>query len=128
MAKKSQELAKLIPESLTVKKDGRDVVLAGNAAENKILNWLLAAEIRSFLETAIQKYNADDSTPTPKELRDLVAAAKELSEFSAAVYKEEEKGAPTVVTPDAPIDVNFDSLKKKTDDDTSMSADSPRPQ
>lgn len=112
MARKtSTTLGRLIPNSIEVKSGDDSVIVAGNAEENKILNYFLAAKIRSLIEANLIKYKDSDLPMSPKELKDLADAGRSLAEFSATLYKENE---PLAVRPktveqedDAP---DFDKL------------------
>lgn len=100
-------LARLLPKSIEVKADGKAVIVAGNAEENRILNYFLAAQIRDLLEENLKRYKDLEKLLTPRELKELADAGRTLSEYSATVYKEgepiepsEQKVEPTSDIPD----------------------------
>lgn len=84
---KPTSLSRLIPKSIQVKTDDGSIVLAGNAEENKILNYLLAAQIRDLMEHTLKKYKDGEVRFTPREMKELAEAGRILAEFSAEVYK-----------------------------------------
>lgn len=108
----STELAKLIPDSIEIK-DGEDIIrVAGNAEENRILNYLLAAQIRSLIERNVKKFAELESPLTPRELKEIADAGRSLAEFSAEIYKSAEP-----VHPERPVEsaateiLDFSKLK-----------------
>ncbi len=119
-ARKSTALERLIPKRIEVKTDSGVIIVAGNAEENKILNYLLAAQIRDVMKNTIQKLKDQEVMLTPKELKELADAGKSLAEFSATVYKDEadlnppgEKPAEKVA---AEVDSAFDVLTPKPEE------------
>lgn len=113
-------LARLIPESVTIKVGDKEVVVAGNKTENVILNKVLVAELRAYIKDNMQRYRDKDVLPSPKELGDLIRGAAELIRVSGDVYKEEEPNSGSRraeeknVTP-TDIAVDFNNLTKKKD-------------
>lgn len=112
MARKiSTTLARLIPQAIEVKSGEDVVVVAGNAEENKILNYYLAAKARSLIDNNLERYKAQETLLTPRELRDVAGACRELAEFSATLYKEAEPLLPTEKVVEASEVPNFEKLK-----------------
>lgn len=104
-------MARLLPTAIEVKEGDDTIVVAGSPEENRILNYYLAAKIRAILDKAIQRYKDGEVLLTPRELRDLAGAGRDLSEFSATLYKESEPlnaAKPVEQITDVP---NFDKLK-----------------
>lgn len=126
MAKKSTELARLIPNAFVVKRpEGEDLIVASNADENKILNYILASQIRSLIEKNLKEYTNLEKILSPKELKDLADAGRSLAEFSATVYEGpaavSEKKAEAI-----PVDsTDFSQLTTKKNEDR-PSEESPR--
>ena len=87
---KGQELTSLLPKTVEIKADGITVRVAGNAQENTIMNYFMLAQVRALIQENVKRYMEKDITVTPKELKDLVEAAKGLAESSTSVYKSEE--------------------------------------
>jgi hypothetical protein len=84
--KEKAALVNLTPHSITVTVDGHDVRVATNESENRIMNQVLASQVRYLLQQSIKKFNDMEAPLTPKELRDLAEAAKAAATFSAEVY------------------------------------------
>lgn len=107
-------LVALIPNATKVEVDGKELLIPGNADENKILDQVVAAQIRGIIQDSIQRYNDKEAILTPKELKDLADAGRSLAQFSAEVYKEfganKPPAAPTPVTPNTD---DFEVLDKK---------------
>lgn len=89
MAKKEPKnaLARLVPNSLFIKTDdGESIVVATTAAENSILNMVMASQLRARLQDAMKKWKDMDTVPTPKEMKDMAEAASIIAKFSGEVY------------------------------------------
>jgi len=118
-SKKSRALANLVPNALRVMVDGNEVFVASNREENSMLNMVVAARMRLILETTLKSYKEKDVVMTPKELKDFTEAAKNIAEFSDAIYAgtdpitDAQDGGPKNVTASDPdTEINFDNLKK----------------
>jgi len=125
MAKKSTSLGRLLPKSVTITLGDDSVLLPGNAAENKILGYFMAAQMRNLFETSMKDFKDKGITMTPREMRDLAEAGRALAEFSAELYKGEESAVPALKQADKaqPDDLSFDSLK----DERSKLQETPQP-
>lgn len=124
--RKSADLANLLPNTVTIQDGDMTLRVAGDASENRTLNYLLAAKIRALMEKQLKQYDDLDRPMLPKEINDMVAAAAKLAEFSANVYKD---GEP--VPSEKPVEsvtveaTDFSQLSKKPDDNRT-SEESPR--
>ena len=110
MATKRKSQVVNVIESIEVKnKDGSIVAVPLTAEDNSNANKILASQVRNLIQKTIEKYN--EATLTPKELKDLASAAKELADFSGEVYKSG--------------DLNPNDTEKKAEkvDDSSVSFD-----
>lgn len=113
--KKSNKLtvAALTQNSFIVKIGGEDVVVAKDKYENAILNMFLASRLRSTLEKHLDEYKKDEKILSPKELRDLAGAARDIAAFSAEVYEANEPISPNSEKPaeqTTDADISFDTL------------------
>lgn len=79
-------LLKLTPNSIDIKIDGQDVRVAGNKEENAALNMIMAAQGRALIQRALKKWQDMDEVPSPKELRDVAGAMRDIAQFSAEIY------------------------------------------
>lgn len=79
-------LKRLIPHTV-VKAGGVDVIVPNGPKENATANKLLASQLRDFLQRQIKKYNDADAQATPKDIKDLAEAAKNIAQMSGDVYK-----------------------------------------
>lgn len=84
--KKCTALARLTPNTVSVVMDGKEVRVPLNKDENAILNMIMASQGRSLIQRAMKKWEDDEQTPTPKELRDIAGAMRDIAGFSAEVY------------------------------------------
>lgn len=115
--KASTQLASLVPNAIRVKNDdGEEVFVASDRAENKLLSMVVAAQMRALLQTSMKTYNEKGMTPTPKELKELTEAARNIAEMSDAIYVGTdglpEKKDPKNVTGSSMLDdLSFDNLK-----------------
>src|SRR5688572_13058816 len=113
---KSNALALLTPNSFVVTLNGETITVAGDKNENAILNMFLAARLRNTLEKHMDTYKADEKILSPKELRDLAGAARDIAAFSAEVYATQDPISPNTekkadaTTDDDPI--IFEELSK----------------
>lgn len=110
------ELSRLTPKSISVKTEKGTIILAGDADENRILNYLLAAKIRAFIEENLERYQAAESQASPKDLKDIVEAARGLFESTAELYKGGEPVTNERAVDAIPIDTTDFSKLNKNDD------------
>lgn len=115
--KKSKALvaSSLAPKSIVVSVNGEEVMVPQDKHENAVLNFFLAARMRKVFENHLDMYKQDELKMSPKEIRDLAAAARDIAAFSAEIYAANEpietggeKKAQEVETEDIP----FDDLSK----------------
>lgn len=85
--KSKTELARLMPNSELVTIDGKEIRVAMDKTENTVHNMVLAAQMRSLLQEQIKKYQEDDIKFTPKEIKELTEAAKNIAQFSGEIYQ-----------------------------------------
>lgn len=69
--------------------NGELLIIPGDKAANKIANMIMAAKIRSLIESSVRTYKEKDMLPTPKDLKDLAEAAKSLNSMTGELYKED---------------------------------------
>jgi hypothetical protein len=101
----------LTPNSFVVSIAGEQVKVASDKFENAIMNMFLASRLRHVLEEHLDQYKRDEKFMSPKELRDLAGAARDIAAFSAEVYAANEPLAPAQEKPvEQSTDVNFDIL------------------
>lgn len=111
-AKEKRALARFVPHTV-VNVGGHDIMVPNGPAENANANRLLASQARDMVATTIKRLKDGDVCPTPKELRDLIEAAKAVADMSATVYSatsdEPQKKQERQVEP-AGDDINLDSI------------------
>lgn len=84
--KKSGALARLV-ESIEIKNpDGTITQVPVTKEDNDNLNKILASQMRDLIQKSIHKFAGQDHM-TPKELKELTEAARNVAEFSGEVYK-----------------------------------------
>lgn len=119
--KQSSALARLA-ECVTVAIDGKDIRVPVGVAENKVMNCLLISRARTMIEEQIKKYNEQDTTLTPRELKDLIDSVVKMSEGSAMVYSsldgslgenDPKKSGDPVKDAQPVVDINFAALTPK---------------
>lgn len=127
--KKSSALARLMPSILVKKDDGTTIMVPLGEDENKIANQILASEMRSVIQTTMERYKS--ATLTPKELKELAEACRNVAEFSAEVYKgpavitsEEKDVTPAGNSPAGSLDsLSFDKLNQPVEAEAEEEAD-----
>lgn len=111
----------LIGGSVDIKlPDGGVVIVPSEKSGNRIANMILAAQIRTMIQRSIATYQEKEMLPTPKDLKDLASAARELHVFSAEIYKEDDTPLPEPKKVKAPAkedDVNFDEALEEPKND-----------
>lgn len=117
--KENRALAMIAPNAIKVKINDTDVFVASDRDENCALNMVVAAQLRAVLQAHLKMYKDKDRELTPKELKELTEAAKNISDFSGMLYEgganlndksgKEEKTAEKVDTIDA---ISFESVGK----------------
>jgi hypothetical protein len=110
--KKPSALDRLTPNAITILIKGEEIVVPSNRDENTIMSMVLASQVRTLLQASIKKYKDDDTTLTPKELRDLAGAARDIATFAAEVYAAAEPISQAPKPTEAPdvTDISFESL------------------
>jgi hypothetical protein len=114
---KSSALAQLTPNAFIVPINGTDVTVAANKEENTILNMLLASRMRAVIQKTMEDYKDDEVKFTPKELRDLAAAARDVAAFSAEVYASAEPLGKTEKPAEQENDLSFEVLTKPVEEE-----------
>lgn len=104
-------LDRLTPNAITIVVNGDEVRVPADVGENHFLNMLLASRLRTLIERTMDRYKADEIALTPKELRDLTAAGRDVATFSGEVYQAAEpmRKEPVPAEP-AMNEISFDSL------------------
>ena len=128
MAKRNTatEISRLLPNSVEIADGSQVIRVAGNASENRTLNYLLAAQIRALLEKNVKKYSDIEQPMTPKELKELADAGRSLAEFSAEIYKGESEFDSTEKAAEAipAVMTDFSKINEQKNDDGSGKAGS----
>lgn len=84
--KKSAALARLV-DSIEIKNpDGTTLMVPVSADANAVLNKIMASQMRALIQKSMEKFAGQDHL-TPKELKELTEAARNVAEFSGEVYK-----------------------------------------
>lgn len=111
--KKGKEALKaLLPNAVEIKIDGMDVRVATNKSENQIMNMMLASQMRSLIHQTIKNYKDDEVKLSPKELKDLSDAARNVAQFSAEIYLDPAADIkPPERNAEKPDDIDFSKLK-----------------
>jgi len=84
--KKSSTTARLMTSIEVAQEDGTSLMIPVSAEDNAIANKILASQMRALIQKHIAKIGGLDMV-TPKELKELTEAAKNVAEFSGNVYK-----------------------------------------
>lgn len=84
--KKSGAVARLTPNAIVMVVDGKELRVASDAAENRMLNMIVATQMRTMFQESLKSYADKEMLPTPKELRDLIESAKALTTFTTEVW------------------------------------------
>lgn len=113
--KSKSALARLTPNSTTIVIDGQVVRVATDKAENAILNMVLAAQGRAQVQRALKHWNDMEQIPSPKELRDIAGAIRDIAQTTKEIY-EQADAIPAPSTPGKsqdPITLDFSKLASK---------------
>lgn len=123
-------IQKLLPHSIEMKIDGRDVRVATDKYENAVLNMIMAAQGRTLIQEALKKWKDMDETPSPKELRDIAGAMRDLAAFSAEIYNTTEPIADKETSPTKPADtaedLDFSKITSKPIEVDANNAETPK--
>ncbi len=84
--KKSGALARLVSSIEISNPDGTITHVPVSAEDNSTANKILASQMRELISKSIHKFGGLD-VMTPKELKELTEAARNVAEFSGEVYK-----------------------------------------
>ena len=84
----------LVPNATILKVDGMEIVIPSNKEENAILAIMLTSQGRAFIRNALKKYQEGDQVPTPKELRDIAGAIRDINESCTAIFDKIELAPP----------------------------------
>lgn len=84
--KKSGALARLVSSIEINNPDGTVTHVPISAEDNSTANKILASQMRELISKSIHKFGGLD-VMTPKELKELTEAARNVAEFSGEVYK-----------------------------------------
>ena len=113
--KEKLAMTKMVPGAIVVKIDNDEIRVATNSEENSILNAILASQGRSLIQQQIKMWKEKEATMSPKELRDLAGAMRDIAEFSAEVYKSNPKLVKNAANPqetDEPATLDMAKLVK----------------
>lgn len=84
--KKSAALARLVESIEITNPDGTKLLVPVSAEANATLNKIMASQMRALIQKSMEKF-ANQDHMTPKELKELTEAARNVAEFSGEVYK-----------------------------------------
>jgi hypothetical protein len=84
--KKSSALARLVTSIEIKNPDGSLTLVPVSAEDNTTANKILASQMRDLISRSIAKFGSLDMM-TPKELKEITEAARNIAEFSGEVYK-----------------------------------------
>jgi hypothetical protein len=84
--KKSVAIDTLTKRSMKVVINGTEVVVPLDKIENTILNNIMASQGRAIVQKAIKDYKDQEQTPTPRELKDLIGAMKEVIDMTGMIF------------------------------------------
>jgi hypothetical protein len=123
---KSRELASLTPNAKEFKVDGQTIVVAFNGDENRILGFIVAAQIRSIIQKSLKRYSESEAPLSAKELKDIAEAGRTLAEFSAKLYEgsdpiQTEKKAEPAATPTtdfSKLEIKVEAVPSEADSPT----------
>lgn len=109
---KKSAIERLTPNAITVRVNGEDVRVATSREEDQVMNMFLAARIRNVLNKTMDDYKNDDVKLTPREIKDLASAARDIATFSAEVYAAAEpiKDSPKPTEAPDVTDISFAAL------------------
>lgn len=113
--KKPVQIVAYTPEAITLSIGGEEVLVATTIQENAFLNMVLASQGRSLIQRALSHWKDEAVIPSPKELRDIAGAMKDIAAFSAEVYAAAEPVAtkdPEKQAEKAAEEINFEDLTK----------------
>lgn len=126
--REATSLAKLTPDSIAIMVDGEELRVAGNAQENDLMNKVNACRVRALFQKTLKDYADDNLKLGPKELKDLVEAARHVATLCGEAYaKEETNSLARNVTPQAEnlaADIDF-SVTTKIPEVTKTQSDNP---
>ena len=83
----------LTPEARVVIIDGHELRVAGNASENDFMSKVMSCQIRKVFQDGLKRYSDEDVKFAPKELKDLVDAARGIVELCGLAYSKDEMPA-----------------------------------
>lgn len=84
--KKSSQIIAFTPDAITLSIGGENVLVPITKGENAFLNMVLAAQGRTLIQRTLAHWKEQDAVPSPKELRDIAGAMRDVAAFSAEVY------------------------------------------
>lgn len=117
--KRSAALARLVDSIEVTNADGTKLMVPVDAQANAILNKIMASQMRALIQKSMEKF-ANIDHMTPKELKELTEAARNVAEFSGEVYKAgEEISEPgeKKVDPIVQDAIDFSAIKSQSKDD-----------
>lgn len=88
MAKKSSTLARLITSIEVKQVDGTILNVPVGQEDNATANKILITQVRSMVTDAIKTYREKGAVLTPKDLRELAGAARDVADSSNEIYKQ----------------------------------------
>jgi hypothetical protein len=112
--KKSGAVARLVESIEIHNADGSTTMVPVTAEDNSKANKILASQMRDLITKSIVKFGGL-AIMTPKELKELTEAARNIAEFSGEVYKSGETietGSIKRVEPIVSEVLDFSELKK----------------
>lgn len=106
----------LAKRSMKVQIDGSEIIVPLDRIENTILNNIVASQGRALIQENIKKYKDTEQIITPRELKDLIGAMKDMIDMSGMIFANGDlSDAPTQIK-DAVADPGIDFSEIGTDD------------
>jgi hypothetical protein len=113
MAKKPSPtpLARLTPNAIVVTVNGESVRVASSKDEHQIMMMFLAARMNNIINTTLDDYKNDGVKFTPRELKELASAARDINTLGVEVWATAEP----IKTPSGPpvedvTEISFETL------------------
>jgi hypothetical protein len=121
MAKKSSALSRLIT-SIEVKDENGTLSVPVSKESNSLANKVLITRIRTMIEESIKEWKMKGLSLTPKELRELAGAARDVADSSNLIYGDGEDIVDPSSKPEkdaeqvSPEAIDFSNLKPENAD------------
>lgn len=126
MGKKSSAMARLVTSIEIKHDDGTVTNVPVSKEDNSVANKVLITQVRTMISGAIKEYKDKGITLSPKDLRELASAVREVADSSTEIYKDGEDVVPPSTEKKVealPDEISFDAIKP--DDNSSSKANPP---